>query len=141
MSGKRYGILLLSAFLSLVSLRERVFAQTALEEVSLVELYRTSGIQECGYDYRHKGKYTGAVLLRGEDFARAVAFLQPRFPEGVITAVLYINSPENTSIEGGQPALLPLERGPREYCALGVAGSYSNELFLDFRDKYQSKLK
>lgn len=106
-----------------------------------VILYQTVGIKECGYDNRHKGKRSGAVLLKGDDSARAITFLGTKFGKG-ITTVLYINAPEANKQRRGQPALLALvELKGGVYCSLGIAGSYSIPLFLEFEKKYQDQIR
>ena len=104
-----------------------------------VTLYQTAGIKACGYDNRHKGKLSGAVRLKGDDLAKAIAFLEKRYND--ITAVLYINAPEASEQSRGQPALLPLRLEDGKYCALGLAGSYSVPLFLELEGKYQGQIQ
>ncbi len=110
-----------------------------------VMLYQTVGIKYCGYDNREKGKYSGAVFLEGNDLIEAKNYFEKKsrgqYTVSEIQAVLYINAPEATENRIGQPALLPLRRKDGVYCALGLAGSYSMEPFIEFKKKYQKQIE
>lgn len=108
-----------------------------------VMLYRTVGIKDCEYDSRYKGELSGSVRLEGDDLRLAISFLEESVEKSLrgATTVLYINRPEVSERDRGQPALLPLKKQGDRYCALGVVGSYSVALFLELEKKYQAQIQ
>jgi len=104
-------------------------------------LYQTVGIKDCDDEgYRYKGKHSGAVELLGDDLKSAIVALKNKMGENVVAA-LFVYSPESVDGRLGQPALLALKRRNGAYCVVGVVGSYSSRLLLEFEEKYQSLIQ
>lgn len=106
-----------------------------------VMLYQTAGIKECGSDYRHKVEKTRAVLIDASDLAVVVPLIIDGHFKGRVDTILYTNAPEAKDGLRGQPAIIPLRKENGAYCALGIAGSYSTQIFLELERKYQRLLK
>ena len=104
-------------------------------------LYQTVGIKDCDDEgYRYKGKHSGAVELLGDDLKSAIVALKNKMGENVVVA-LFVYSPEPVDGRPGQPALVVLKRHNGTYCVIGVVGSYSSQLLLEFEEKYQSLIQ
>jgi len=104
-------------------------------------LYQAVGIKDCADEgYRYKGEHSGAVELLGDELKSAIAILKNKMGENVVAA-LFVYSPEPIDGRLGQPALLALKRRNGAYCVVGVVGSYSSRLLLEFEEKYQSLIQ